>query len=333
MESDIYNAEKIAVVRTDRLGDMVLTLPMCMALKKELPSAKVVLIARSYAKSILKNCPAIDDVLFIDEFPNGIKSIFSENKFSAVFYPRPRFKECWAGFRVGISLRVGTSYRYYSFLFNHRIKDHRKNAEFHEAEYNTRMVSSVLGKQVETELVRPYVSPESVEELELIAKKAGLDLSKKYIIIHPGSGGSSRNWKAESFGVLANLIMDKYGFQTVITGSEEEQIYCDISEKLCPNSVNLCGKLSLEQLISLISRASILTANSTGVLHIAAALDIPVLGLYPNTPHLSAKRWGPYCKKSLTISPPDKLNPKFRDNMQAIEVSTVFEAAQKLLGT
>ena len=322
--------QQICVVRTDRLGDMILTLPMCKALRENCAESEIILIARKYVEPLLENCSVIDEVFYFDEFKNGIIDIFKENKFDVVYFPSPRLNECFAAFRNKIPLRVGTAYRYYSFLFNHKVYDHRKTAEFHEAEYNTRLVSSVLEKDVKTELVRPIVNNVANEFVKNVLNQKGLS-NNNFIIIHPGSGGSAYNWKAENFGKAGNIISNEISLRVVVTGTKDELSLCEIVNNYCPNSINLCGTFDLRQMIALISHAKMLLANSTGVLHIASALDVHVLGLYPNSPHISAKRWGPYSKKSRVVSPPISDDKNLRDNMDLISIDEVVQKALELL--
>jgi len=314
----LQKVRKIAIVRTDRLGDMVLTLPMCNALKELYPEACISLVARSYARDLLLNCTAIDEVLFIDDYSGGIKDIFRQNSFDAVFFPRPRFNECLAAFMKRIPLRIGTAYRWYSLLFNHKVHDHRKNANFHEAEYNTRLVESASGMKCETKLVKPYVDFEIRKNIIDKLKSSGIVENEPFIIVHPGSGGSAYDWKADNFGILAKKIYEELHYKIVITGSEAEKDSCTAVKKICPGAVDLCGQTGLREMISLISLSKLFISNSTGPLHIAAALDIPVIGLYPNTPHLSSKRWGPYSAKGLTVSPTDG------DDMNLISINRVY---------
>ena len=327
----LFSARKIAVVRTDRLGDMVLTLPLCKSLKDNCSKAELHIIARRYVEPLLENCPAIDKAFFIDDYKKGINEILKKVKYDVVFFPRPRFNECWEGFKAGIPLRIGSAYRYYSILMNNRVHDHRKTAEFHEAEFNTRLAESVLGMQLKTELVKPFIDQSSVVRIENILNNNGLETDKKFIIIHPGSGGSAFTWHAENFGLLGRELEKKSDIKIIITGNEQENIICNVVQEYCKCSVNLCGKLSIKEMIALISKSNLLIANSTGIIHISAAMDVPVIGLYPNTPHLSPKRWGPYSKKSIVITPPEVDNFKERDNMNRISIDEVMKAVEKLL--
>src|SRR3989339_741781 len=82
--------QKICVIRTDRLGDMVLTLPMCKALKENCVESEITLIARRYVEPLLENCTVIDRIFYIDDYKNGIKEIFKNNKFD-VYYLTIKF--------------------------------------------------------------------------------------------------------------------------------------------------------------------------------------------------------------------------------------------------
>lgn len=320
----LHTARKIAVVRTDRLGDMVLTLPMCAALKTLYQNAEITLIARSYCTSLLYNSPAIDNVLFADKTIGGVSALIRSGNYDAIFFPRPQFEEYFAAFRARIPLRVGSGYRWYSFLINHKQFDHRKTAEFHEAEYNTRLVAGAAGRQVETRLVRPVIIPENKKSIGQLLQSSEISITQKPIIIHPGSGGSAHDWKPENFGKLATILSNRLNTPIIITGIGDEKELCTIVHHHCPSALNLCGKLALGEMIALLDASSLLVANSTGVLHIAAALGTPVVGLYPRTPAISAKRWGPYSDNSQVLYPPDI--PGKQDDMSLIPVEPVADA-------
>jgi heptosyltransferase III len=334
MSSELKNillkAKSIAVIRTDRLGDMVLTLPLCRALKENFPDAKINMIARSYTKPLLFKSLVIDNYFFIDEFKRGLDDILRLNRFHVVIFPHPRLDEAYAVYKANCPLRIGSGFRLYSFLFNHRVYEHRKNAVKHEAEYNTSLLSSILGKPVETKLVQPYINPESFNSIKEKVKENFL-FSEGYFIVHPASGGSAYEWSAENFGKAAKEIAEKTGLQPIITGIQSENEKCLIALEHCPDAFNFCGLLNLNEMIALISKSKILIANSTGILHIAASLDIPVLGLYPNTPHLSQKRWGPYSDKSIVINPPTYNDKKLRDDMSMINIDDVVNSALELI--
>ncbi|MCO5251614.1 MAG: glycosyltransferase family 9 protein [Candidatus Kapabacteria bacterium] len=323
------NAQNIAVVRTDKLGDMVLTLPLVKAIKSNFPDKTVSVIAQSYCKPLLMNTEYIDKCFYIDEFDNGIKEIFRLEKFDAAFFPRPVFDEVLAAFTSGIKLRIGSAYRAYSILFNHKVRDHRKVSKFHEAQYNVRMLESITGEKYKTELIRPMIDDIASQKIQNLLQNSQ---DKVKIIIHPGSGGSARDLPIEKLIDGLEAFANVTKFQFIITGIASESKICDDVHQNLAQSLNFCGKLNLEEMIALIEFSDGMIANSTGVLHIAASLGKRIIGFYPNSPHISQKRWGPYGTESVIINPPIDKNTQLSDDMSKIDSKKITEAVNKLFG-
>ncbi len=308
---------KIAIVRTDKIGDMVLTLPMAGAIREAAPGCEILLVASRYVEPLVTGQPCLDEVCFIEDFAGGVLEILKSRRPDAVFYPRPRPGECFAGLRAGVKHRIGTAFRAYSFLFDCKVRDHRKTGNYHEAEYNVRMVAKFFGKDLETVLVPPVIKNEARKSSEGKARALGLDTDAPYIIFHPGSGGSARDLPVAKMAGAAKTVAERTGIRIALTGSGAERGICEKFREAVPAAVSLAGSMDLYETIAFISGARVLCANSTGVLHIAAALGVPVAGLFPNTSHISARRWGPFSKKSVVISPPvDAENP---DDMSLID--------------
>ena len=93
------SAKRIAVVRTDRLGDMVLTLPMCAALRQEIPDAEITLITRTYVAPLLYQSPVIDRIIYADT-PKEVSAAIRNTEIDMIFFPRPQFSEYLAAFRA-----------------------------------------------------------------------------------------------------------------------------------------------------------------------------------------------------------------------------------------
>ena len=324
----LRNSRNIAVVRTDKLGDMVLTLPMVNALKEFCPNSHIDFIASSYTEVLLHGQNLINNYHFIDKTQGGINQIFRSNSYDAVFFPRPRFDEIFSAFRHRIPLRVGSAYRIYSFLLNHKVYQHRKIAEQNEAQYNVDLINSITGLSHQAKLLKPII-PNGIS-IDNIYTSQSSDRIK--IIIHPGGGGSAPKWSASNYGNLAKLLIDNDFCDIIITGTQDESALADIVQSISGNrAINLCGKLSLEQMMLLISQSECLVANSTGVLHIAAALGIKVMGFYPNTPSMSSKRWGALTDKSEFLYPPPSNNPEESDDLNRISVDMAYSSLKRLL--
>lgn len=321
-------------MRTDRLGDMVFTLPLLSVLRRTFPEVQISLIARSYVADLLYNCPIIDSVEYSDKLSGSTSEALTKLRSDMVFFPRPRFGEALPAFIQSVPIRVGSRYRWYSSLFTDKIPDHRSEALYHEAEYNIRMAQIMLERRFperfsndifKTELIRPVIQSQSAESVKTILEQNGINIGLPFAVIHPGSGGSARDWPAENFAKLAKFLTTEAKIPIIITGITAESNLCAFVKSNAPSTINLCGVLTLAEMIALLDIATLMIAGSTGTLHVAAALGTPVIGLYPNTPSISARRWGPLSHNSIVISPSQG------DDMSLIGVEQVAEATQKIL--
>ena len=208
--------------RTDRLGDLILSTPVASALKRNFPEAEVFFLARPYAAEILRIHPHVDGVVIFDpgESLESVSRRLRAFRFAAALALFPRPNLAWAFYRAGIPQRLGTGYRWYSALFTQRIFEHRKGARRHEAEYNLQLLRPLGLAAAEVEFHYRF-SPQ--EESHMRAKLAELGIAEKVAVLHPGSGGSARDWPPESFAALADALGREQAMQVVLTGGADEK--------------------------------------------------------------------------------------------------------------
>lgn len=302
--------KNLLIVRTDRIGDVVLSLPIARLIKKYYPDCKVSFLVRNYTEPIVRNNPDIDEIIILKE--EGKKIALTENinrikmkNFDSALVVYPTLPTAWIIYRTGIKHRVGTGYRWYSFLFNHKVFQHRKYAEHHELEFNIKMLEKFgIEESIDPARIKfnITVDPISLSAIKSLLLLNGLKPEFKIIIVHPGSGGSSVDLPFEKFrDLILKLSSDESNF-LIITGSSSEKLLAD---KLTADTraINLAGNLHLKELIALISLCNIFISNSTGPIHIAAALDKYTIGFYPKIVECSARRWGPYSSKGFIFEP------------------------------
>jgi lipopolysaccharide heptosyltransferase II len=340
MNNDVKN---ILLVRTDRIGDVVLTLPLAGLIKKHYPNCKVSFLVRNYTKDILINHPFVDHIVVLNEEKGNAKifsnlELISEKKYDTCIIVNPTFKISLILFLSGIRKRIGTGYRWYSWLFNEKVFEHRKYAEKHELEFNVSMLrkiginESINENNVEYNL---QVNKESLIYVEKVLSDENIDNAKPLIIIHPGSGGSSIDLPITKFVELLEKL-EQEEVQIIITGNDQEKDICNrlvISKSI----KNFAGKFNLAQLTALIKKADIFISNSTGPIHIAAALGKFSIGFYPKILSCSKERWGPYSPNKLVYVPEidcsncDRQQCERLNCMENIEIEKVFSDIKKVL--
>jgi lipopolysaccharide heptosyltransferase II len=302
---------KILLIRTDRIGDTLLTLPVVKPIKEKWPDCKIDFLARTYTHPILKNVKEIGQILKYD--PEGAHSgirghqrlaaeIKQQEYDSAILF-YPRFGLTFALWRAGIPRRIGTSHRWYSFLLTDRVHQSRRECLKHEVEYNLDLLEPLI-QDLPSEIPQFRLAIPEKTKRELQALLTANEIIGKYIVVHPGNGDSAPNLSMDQYRTLIQQI-SLSGIRVVLTGvnSEKEANQLLKSEFTTNNISDLTGKLNLEQMIALLSEASGLITTSTGPAHIASAVGTPATTFYcPAIPH-TPDRWVPLENLERVITP------------------------------
>lgn len=341
--------ERILLVRTDRLGDVILTLPMIGVLRKQYPRAVISMLLQHYTGDIVQGHTEVADILWIDDVDGRPVPFFAmlrlirAHRFDAVVVARPTPRLAWLMFLARIPIRVGTGYRFYSFLFNRRVFEHRKDARRHELEYNLNLLLA-LGVRAEA-LKDPVVyglriSPDDEKSARELLANRGLSLDQPFAVIHPGTGGSAREWQIGNLSELGSRIHRQKKLPVLVTGNQAERSLAEtLAAQIGSGSVSVAGDLSMKQLAAVLRRARIWIGHSTGPLHLAVAFGTPVVGLYSQMIPMSPRRWGPYTPLS-RVHVPDRPTDctKCEDGklghcpcMDTITVNEVFRSVNELL--
>ncbi len=303
----MQQVKTILISRTDAIGDVLLTLPLCGYLKEKIPGCKIIFLCKSYTMPIVHCCAHIDEVMDSAQLLSFSLTeqiaILKSKKIDAVVHTLPNRSIAKLCKEAGIAKRIGTRNRWFHWLYcNTLVKLSRKNSDLHEAQLNIALAKQLVGAAiVPLAKLSQYYGFKSVTTLSP-AHTALFNPAKKYVIIHPKSSGSAREWPLDKYQQLIDALLVKK-YEVIITGTQaDERTMHRWLLALPPQVHNLCGKLSLSELIALIAKADTLIACSTGPLHIAATLGIQAIGLYPAIRPMHIGRWGPIGKHAVALS-------------------------------
>jgi ADP-heptose:LPS heptosyltransferase len=200
--------------------------------------------------------------------------------------------------KAQIKERIGTTNRvYHWWTCNRLVKLSRRHSPLHETQLNLQLLRPLGAKSEYTlEEIGKYYGLNRLAPLpEAIA--ALPDPGRFNLILHPKSRGSAREWGLDNFRELIRLLPQDQ-FKIFITGTAAEgQLVRSLFGEF-PFLVDLTGRLSLGELMSFLSRVDGLVAASTGPLHLAAAVGINALGIYPSIRPMHPGRWAPVGPKS-----------------------------------
>ncbi|MFA5304526.1 MAG: glycosyltransferase family 9 protein [Candidatus Omnitrophota bacterium] len=300
---DNKEIKKIFFIRSDRLGEFLLSLYAIKLVKLNYPDSKVYLLAKKDNIELIKGVDFVDCFL---EYENnafaGYKGAFNlsgilrKEKIDCVISLNPKKEFHLASFLSGTPLRLGYD-RKWGFCLNRKIKDEKYLAQKHEAEYNFNLVKLICKNVFTPSLDFPVDEPNT---LHMLAEH--FNLSQKYIVIHPFSSNPLKKIEDNFWENLVSALKEKCTGNIVLIGSKEERPESEkLAEKL--NVKNITGNLSLRNLASFLKHnCALFIGLDSGPMHLASIFKKPVVGLFKIS---SSRRWGPFNTQSLILESTD----------------------------
>jgi len=285
--------ERILVIQTAFIGDVILTLPLIQALRAALPRSRIAVVTTPRTAGVLENHPAIDEVIPFDKggAERGIPALLRRARmlgsmgFQVALVPSRTLRSALLARLAGIPERVGFDQSPGRMLFT-RIIPYRRTD--HEIDRDLALAVP-LGVSPQHPLP-PQVHPSAHDAArvdtvlrEHCGGRAGFD-PQRMIALGPGSVWNTKRWPEERYAELAGLLAAD-GWSVVLVGGEADAPLCArIAERLAPHPVlNAAGRLSLLQSAELIRRCRVAVSNDSAPMHLAVSVGTPVVAIYGAT--------------------------------------------------
>lgn len=347
LKFDKSSSLRIVLFRTDRLGDTALTIQCAQALKDSYPNSHICFALQSYTAPLLQNNPFVDEIILTDKYSQKeLIEILKQKKFDISISFFASKIATYTPLFAKIPIRIGPLSKLRSLLFTHKIRQKRSEGSQNEAQYGLNLLKP-LGCQ---KVFYPKIYLSETEKIlakEYLYKKFG-EKSENLIILHPGSGGSSKDWNVYNYLSLGQKILQENLAEVLITGSTDElDRYKEMLQDyplLTPKNL-LEEQKPLREFFAIISYGKLFLSNGTGPLHCAIALDTPTIGFHTLMRSCKPERWGPFTpkpEKHIVFTPTDDNNEPLPECiscntkcpyylcMDRIKVETVYEKITKI---
>ncbi len=327
---------EIAIVMLSALGDAVHVLPVINALKRKWPEARITWVIQPVPYQLVHNHEAVDDFIVFRR-RRGLKIVGSYHDVNRAFKDRR--------FDLLINLQVYLKAGLITALAPARTKlgfDRKRARDMNWLFTNERIPARPM-QHVQDQyfefIEHLGVDPEPVEwriritPEERTAQSAFFEPLGRTCAIVVGTSKSAKNWAPNRYARLIEALETEFGLRAVLVGSLAP-IEVDIAERILQSSrvrpINALAN-DLRRLIYLLDGASLVISPDTGPLHIARALNKPVVSLFGYT---NPKRYGPYRKYTDLIvdgyarepSEDYPISMKYRDDgMTRVTVGAVLE--------
>jgi len=293
---------RILIIKPSSLGDVVHALPVLHLLRRRWPEAKISWLVAPYCSGLLEGHPDLDEVILFDRRRFGtawknpsaglelihFKRDLRRRGFDLVIDLQGLFRCGWLAWQTRAAARIGfANAREGAWIFyTHRVPI--ATMEQHAVE---RYLRAAVAAGCEEGPVEFHFAA-SEKDRSQVSEMLGDD--EPFAVLLPGANWRTKRWGVEKFAGLVEPLRERFGLNSIVAGG------VDTVElgKVISGANNLAGKTTLRQLVALLERASLVIANDSGPMHIAAALNRPLVTIFGPTNPI---RTGPYGRAECVV--------------------------------
>lgn len=293
--------KKILIRGTNWIGDAVLTTPALAAVRQKFPDAEISILVKPWVAGLFENSPDIDRIIIYDDKKYsrlcGKRKLISDlkkHKFDMAILFQNAFEAAFLTFLAGIPVRYGYNTDGRGMLLTNKIALSDETLKKHQVWYYLDLLMP-LGINIEKPELNLKIGNEDKTAALNILKKNRIKKGDLIIGINPGASyGHAKRWFPDRYARLAERLIERYNAKIILFGSKDDkEVAAETASLSSHKLINLAGKTSLSEATALIERCRLFITNDSGLMHIAAALNVSVIAIFGST---SPERTGPYGK-------------------------------------
>lgn len=297
MVLDKVKINRILIMRSDGIGDFILSLPALNALRKNYPSAYIALFTCNWQEPIAKNTGLFDKIIIWDNSKNFYLTNPTRFRYFSyrIFKYIPELKSLKFDVAIdfkddlrnriimvccGIKFRIGFDCGWSKVFLNHAIP---YQEGLHKAVSYTKLVNPFLGDLP----VEPYifnVKEEDSLRAESFILSESISREDRIVVMHPVARWQAKTWPARKFADLADRLLSIPGVKVIFCGAKEDLSGINkIKGMMRMQPAVSAGKLDFLQTAAVIKRSKVFVGNDAAPMHMAGLLNIPTVALFGST--------------------------------------------------
>jgi heptosyltransferase-2 len=336
---------RILVRSANWVGDAVMTTPTIRAIRKNFPEATISILAKPWVAPLFHQDPSIDHLMLYDvEGRHGktwgkirLSKDLRTKEFDLAILLQNAFEAAFLAYVARIPNRLGYNTDGRGLLLTHPVRVDPTLKEGHQIDYYLGILTGASLK-LDGRGLSLVVTDEEKERAQRFLKSHGIGGKRLWIGINPGATyGTAKRWLPERYAALCNRLGESFGARILIFGGpSEEALGRQISGMITKDAFNLCGKTNLREAMALIAQCDLFVTNDSGLMHVAAAFDIPQIAIIGSTNHVAT---GPSNPSGHTVRVPMECSPCLKPDcptdhrcMTEITVDMVYRVAERIVG-
>ena len=285
---------KILIRATNWVGDAVMCIPALEAIRARWPQARITILARAWVADLYRGQPFADDVTSLDasaRSPVAMEKIARDLRrghFDCAVLLQNAFSGAWLAWRARIPERIGYSRDGRRLLLTRAVPVPRAGEiPAHETYYYLELIRRAgwLDQLPDVAEIQLRLAPGASDAAELRLQNAGVLSGSRRIALAPGAAyGSAKCWLPERFAAVADSLIDEFAADVILFGTPSEaEIARQIASRMRHQPISLVGQTPIGELPALFSRCQLFVGNDSGAMHVAAAVGVPVVGVFGST--------------------------------------------------
>lgn len=350
------HCRNILIIRADNIGDLIMSSPAIRAAKEHF-NARITVLTSGTSASTASMLPFIDeflvaelpwvkkdnsfDNLLVTELVDKLKRMHFDGCIIFSVYSQSSLPAALLAWLAGIPLRLAYCRENPYELLTHWIPEKEPYSFIrHQVKRDIALVNSI-GIPCNDDKIILVTDDKTENNMRVKIRAAGLNLNKPFILFHAAVSEPKRLFPAEKWAMLINQTLQSFQIPVYLTGSDQDRNFNDdILMRSDNNAVSLSGMLNIPELTALIRHASLLVSVNTGMVHISAGVQTPVVVLYAQT-NPQHRPWKTP-NRVLEFSIPDELKSRneviryvnstyYRNNIPLPEIPQVISAMESII--
>ena len=299
------NINKILIVRNDGIGDLLNSTTAIALLRENYPDAEIAVLAQPLNAPILIGNPHINRVLIFDRASIhqqlrdriGFYRNLRREKFDLAVAMRTASWPNFVTFLSGARYRLGRYHKRFKRTLTHRWQGKSEKGHVHEVDRNLELVRLICEGAGDRQLVLNLLDDEvSAAEQQLV--DWGIRSDDFLVCLHPGASSIDKRWPEENYAQIANQLAREHKAKILILrGPEETELTRNIQKAMASPSTAYAPE-SIRELAALLKCCDFALCNDSGPMHIAAALNVPMVAIFGPTDHVA---WKPLSEKAAIV--------------------------------
>ena len=304
-DSVLPNISKILIVRNDGIGDLLNSTPAIALLRENYPDAEICVLAQPLNAPVLTGNPHVNRVLIFDREDTHRRlrdrlrfyRDLCREKFDLAIAMRtaswPNFVTLFSGARY----RLGRYHKHAKMTLTHKWHGRYEKGHVHEVDRNLELMRLICTGEGNRQLVFNLLDDE-VSSAKRQLMDWGIRTNDFLVCLHPGGSSFDKQWPSENYANLADWLVREYHAKILILrGPKEAELTRNIQQMMTYPSIAHAPE-SIRNLAALMKHCNLVICNDSGPMHIAAALNVPMVAIFGPTDHVA---WKPLSDRATIV--------------------------------